>query len=95
MADNNDGNSLAPFTYIWEIENCPALSPSPILSPLFIIDVYRKPHWRLGIAESHYHIQCFVQRQDDSGTARIHHCSEISLLDTDGCPLITDSARVI
>ncbi|GFY54583.1 uncharacterized protein TNIN_228901 [Trichonephila inaurata madagascariensis] len=94
MADNNDGNILAPFTYIWAIENCPTLlSPFPILSPLFIIDGYRKTHWCLGIAESDNHIQCFVQRQDDSGPKFINHSSEISLLDTEGCPLITDTVQ--
>ncbi|GFX85168.1 speckle-type POZ protein B [Trichonephila clavipes] len=90
MADNNDRNSLAPFTYIWAIENCPALlSPFPILSPLFIVNDYKKSHWRLGIAESDYHIQWFVKREDDNGPASIRHYFEISLLDTEGCPLIT------
>ncbi|GFY72697.1 speckle-type POZ protein [Trichonephila inaurata madagascariensis] len=93
MADNNDGNSLAPFTYIWAIENFPAfLSPSPILSPIFIVDCYRKSHWHLGIAESDCHVQCFVKRQgdDDGGPETDLHSSEISLLDTEGCPLITE-----
>ncbi|GFX85167.1 speckle-type POZ protein [Trichonephila clavipes] len=92
MADNN-GNRLAPFTYIWVIENCPALlSPFPILSPLFIVEDYGKSHWRLGITESNYYIQCFIQRQgDDSAPEIVHHSSEISLLDTEGCPLIKET----
>ncbi|GFW15366.1 TD and POZ domain-containing protein 4 [Trichonephila clavipes] len=93
MADNYDGNNLAPFTYIWAIENCPAfLSPFPILSPLFIIDGYRKSHWRLGIAESDCYVQCIVKRQDDDdGPETDHHSAEISLLDTEGFPLITET----
>ncbi|GFY72696.1 speckle-type POZ protein B [Trichonephila inaurata madagascariensis] len=89
MADNYC-NRLAPFTYIWAIENFPAfLSPFPILSPPFIVDCYRKSHWRLGIAESDYHIRCFVKRQDnDDGPETDHLSSQISLLDTEGFPLI-------
>ncbi|GFQ75100.1 TD and POZ domain-containing protein 4 [Trichonephila clavata] len=94
MADNNDCNSIVPFTYIWAIENCPVLlSPFPILSPLFIIDNYRNSHWRLGIVESSNYIQCFFQRQEDNGPETVHLSSEISLLDTEGCPLITKTCE--
>ncbi|GFW15367.1 speckle-type POZ protein [Trichonephila clavipes] len=91
MDGNNGGNSLAPFIYIWAIGNFPALlCPFPLISPLFIIDDCGKSHWRIVIAESAQYIQYVVQRQDDNEPQTVCHSSEISLLDTEGCPLITE-----
>lgn len=91
MATTTEENSVVPFTYIWAIENCPALlTPCLVRSPNFIMDD-TKSHWCLITAEENGLIMYFLQRQNDDGPEIVENVFEISLLDTKGHPLITET----
>ncbi|GFQ75101.1 speckle-type POZ protein [Trichonephila clavata] len=88
MANNDEENTLAPFTYFWAIENCPEfLSSTYIVSPVFIVEDIQS-EWCLKTGTEGLFILCFIERQRDSGPEMIEIYLELSLLDTYGHPLI-------
>ncbi|GIX96155.1 TD and POZ domain-containing protein 4 [Caerostris darwini] len=86
----NKDNTTSVFTYIWTLENSPALLFSaPVESPVFQVESVEKTKWCLGIWTSKDDIYLYVQREkEDNGPDSIGIDFEIALLSVDGSPLI-------
>ncbi|GIY87222.1 TD and POZ domain-containing protein 4 [Caerostris darwini] len=89
MESNKEGKR-APFTFIWAIVNCTDLSIfNRLQSPVFAVDLMENTKWHLIIWKDNDLIVCCLHREkEDDGPSSIQLEFELSLLASDGSPLI-------
>lgn len=94
MNDTNSDNNIAPFTYIWAIENIPMmLTPCPIKSPILIENTTVKHLWCLEIRKEGNFIMLFIERQYDNGPFAIERYFDMALLNARGDPMVFKRSR--
>ncbi|GFS53589.1 speckle-type POZ protein [Nephila pilipes] len=92
----DDGTSLAPFTYIWIIENYPKFNfDCKVFSPKFTVESMGGTEWYVVVYAMYDMdlIEFSLNRSDDSGPQKIEIEFEFSILAADGTPWIEKTNR--